>query len=166
VKEIPVYRRGRLAGWAMVSDSDYPALVEHLWHLSPDGYVCRYTQDEGTVAMHRQILGLSHGDGLEGDHVNGDPLDNRRVNLRVATRAQNQQNRRSCGTRNGRSRYRGVSFCRQTSKWKATVVIDGQQHWIGRFHREEDAADAVAAFRRRHMPFAVDPTNDEEVALT
>ena len=45
-----------------------------------------------THYLHREVLGLTPGDGLETDHRNGDRLDNRRSNLRVATRAQNAQN--------------------------------------------------------------------------
>jgi hypothetical protein len=53
--------------------------------------------------MHRLILGIPNS---EVDHVNGNPLDNRRVNLRLATRAQNSANTRS--RKNTTSKYKGV----------------------------------------------------------
>lgn len=103
--------------------------------------------------LHRELLGLSESDTREVDHINRDRLDNRRCNLRVVTHAQNGQNVPAQG---GTSPHRGVSFCRQTGRWRAHVMIDGKQNQLGRFDTEQEAAIAAAAFRRKHMPFAED----------
>src|SRR6185295_15306470 len=55
-------------------------------------YVMRHDGRQ-TLYLHREIMGLQRGDGLEVDHVDGDCLNNQRGNLRVVTHAQNQQNR-------------------------------------------------------------------------
>jgi len=60
------------------------------------------------VAMHRLILGLEFGDRKQGDHRNGDTLDNRRLNLRVATQAQNSRN--TGVQRHNTSGYKGVTW--------------------------------------------------------
>jgi hypothetical protein len=156
MKQIPVYDRGRLVGHTLVDDDQFDALYEWLWRLSSEGYVCRYTKAEGTIRMHREVLGLLPGDGLDGDHINGDKLDNRRANLRAATRAQNISNRSRGGNRGARSRYRGVSYCKQTGRWSATVTINRQVHWLGRHDTEEQAARVAAEFRAAHMPFSED----------
>jgi hypothetical protein len=164
MKRIPVYDRGRLAGWAKVDEADYFELVQWCWRLNKSNYAYRHTKEEGGVPMHRQILGLTPGDGLEGDHINGDGLDNQRSNLRVTTHAQNLQNRPNGANRGSASRFRGVSPCKQTGRWKATAVIDGVSHWLGRHDTEEAAGAAAAAFRAQHMPFATDQPQPKEIA--
>lgn len=155
MKRIPVYDRSRLHGYAVVDDEFYDELVCWLWKVNPGGYACRNIKGGGSVRMHRQIMGLVPGDGFDVDHINHDILDNRRENLRVVTRAQNLQNRRA-GNKGARSPYRGVSFCKQTGRWSACVVIDRQMHWLGRHDTEEQAAAVASAFRAKHMPYSED----------
>ena len=83
---IPLKRRdGTVRGYAIFDQSD-AALGQYPWYLL-GGYVGRAVPrpDGGQTAelMHRVILGLAPGDGLEGDHINLDKLDNRRSNLGV-----------------------------------------------------------------------------------
>lgn len=120
------------------------------WKLNNKGYVCRNVMG-GVIYLHRAVLGLGRGNPLEGDHVHGDPLDNRRDSLRAVTHAQNQQNRRSGY---GTSRHRGVYFEQQTQKWRAQVILNGERHFAGRHETEEAAAQAAAELRGRLMPYA------------
>jgi len=94
------------------------------------------------------------------DHINGDKLDNRRANLRIATAFENAQNRHVA---RGASSHRGVVWHKGAGKWMAQAHLAGVQHYLGLFDREEDAAKAAAAFRAEHMPFSPDAA---EVALT
>ena len=64
--------------------------------------------------MHRVILNAPPG--VEVDHINGNGLDNRRSNLRLATRAQGQANRGRF--KSNKSGYKGVHFDKQLGKWK------------------------------------------------
>lgn len=82
---------------ALVDYEDYVALHRYNWHAAKDGntYYARSKMDDGwqsPVAMHRVILGVLDQD-VEVDHINRNGLDNRRCNLRIATRAQNALNR-------------------------------------------------------------------------
>lgn len=87
--------------------------------------------------LHRYLLSLKKGIG-EVDHRDRNGLNNSRINLRFATRALNNANaRKQFGTI---SRYKGV--CTAREKWRATIVVDGKQIWLGSFETEEDAADA------------------------
>lgn len=155
MNQIPVYDGARLHGYTTVDAERFDEFNQWLWKLNKGSYASRYLKDGGTVYMHREVLGLTPGDGLDADHINGDGLDNRRENLRPVTRAQNIQNRQA-GNRGARSRYRGVGFCKKTGRWTANVTIDRQVHWLGRHDTEEEAAAAAAAFRARHMPFSSD----------
>jgi hypothetical protein len=99
--------------------------------------------------MHREILGLNHGDRSLVDHRNGNTLDNRRCNLRLATRAQNVFNtakRKAKAT----SKYKGVTWSKQASsngtkydgKWRAQIRHNSKLIHIGMFTNELEAARA------------------------
>ncbi len=76
--------------------------------------------------------------GREIDHINGDKLDNRKVNLRICTSSQNAMNRKSLGNRFG---YKGIVNYRN-GKYQA-MIWDGKHNLnLGMFTTKEDAAKA------------------------
>jgi HNH endonuclease/AP2 domain len=92
--------------------------------------------------MHRLIYGAKPGEMV--DHINGDPLDNRRANLRLCNHTQNCGNSRWAV---GRSGYRGVEFQKNTGKWRAYISIKGKSVHLGSVTSKEEAArlyDAAA----------------------
>jgi hypothetical protein len=91
------------------------------------------------IAMHRFLLGVS-SDGPEIDHIDGNGLNNRRSNLRLCSRNENQQNTRT--RRVGRSGYRGVHRVPKSEKWYAKISKQGVVHRIGGFDTPEQAACA------------------------
>lgn len=146
MKRIPLRGRdGTVRAHALVDDEDYDALAVFTWHLSVRGYAARSTPrpSRRTVLMHRQLL----PDAAIVDHANGDRLDNRRINLRACTISQNNCNRGPYAR--NRSGIKGVSYCKQTGRWRATVSIDGRMKQLGRFHSPEEAAAAYAAAATR-----------------
>lgn len=154
---IPLHdRTGQPIAWARVDKADAPALANWRWSLN-DGYAVRGTTTGGRrrqIAMHRQIVGLTRGDGLQVDHINRDRLDNRKKNLRVVTRAEQQQN---LTPRTGTtSRHRGVSWEARREKWIATARLNGRRVYIGQFDDEGAAGEAAADFRRENMPFSAE----------
>lgn len=104
--------------------------------------------------LHRLILGLTDPK-IQGDHRDGNGLNNTRQNLRAATHSQNSWNskRRSGGT----SQYRGVSWDAERAKWIASISREdgkGRKH-LGRFDNETDAAHAYdTAASSRYGEFA------------
>lgn len=154
---IPLRRRdGTIKAHAIIDVED-AHLAVHRWHLS-GGYAKRSLHHAGgrqqTVWLHRAILGLTPGDGVEVDHIDGNGLNCRRENLRVATHAQNVQNVPSHA--GSSSRYRGVSWNSRRGKWKAQAQLNGVVHTLGRFDDEQEAAAVVQAWRLAHMPFTVE----------
>lgn len=143
----PYYWRQVRAGWFFVDDADSGLVEPFLWRQHAAGYVYRAKPGGGMILLHRDLCGLTPGDGLEVDHINGDRLDNRRANLRVVTRSENAQNLAAKGT----SPHRGV-FPRR-GKWYAQVRANGRRHYLGTFDTELEAAAVVSAFRSEHMPF-------------
>jgi HNH endonuclease len=74
------------------------------------------------------------------DHRNGNPSDNRWVNLRLATQSQNKAN--SGAYRNSKSGVKGVSWNKLARKWNSAIQVDGKQIHLGRFEKIEDALAA------------------------
>ena len=71
------------------------------------------------------------------DHININPLDNRIENLRVTTHSKNQRNKNK--KKNCSSKYIGVSWHKQNSKWEARIQINGKSKYLGSFDNEEQA---------------------------
>lgn len=101
------------------------------------------------------------------DHINGDGLDNRKSNLRLASQACNTQNKRVTKNKHG---YKGVSFigyCQNKGKrwprkkpWTANITAFGKNYRLGYYETPEEAADAYdAAAKEYHGQFAA--TNKE-----
>lgn len=153
---IPLRRRsGEIRAFAMVDAEDFERVAAHRWYMNSGGYVVRQVtvgrKKQRTLGLHRFIMGLEYGDPREVDHRDGNPLDNRRSNLRVCTHALNGENKRpACG----RSAYRGVSWSEERQRWVANGCLNYRQVYIGAFDTEQEAADAAAAWRKQHMPFS------------
>lgn len=149
-------RNGTVRAYTVVDSQDFGVIGGFRWRLHPAGYAMRHEAmvnggARRAILMHRELLGLEHGDPRQADHVNHDPLDNRRSNLRVATVAENGQNRRGGY---GRSRHRGVSFLK--GRWVAAVVLDGKAHYLGLYDDEDEAGRVAARFRAEHMHFSAE----------
>jgi hypothetical protein len=78
--------------------------------------------------------------GAQVDHINQNTLDNRRCNLRLASIAQNAQNRAARST--CKSGIKGVWQCRKTLKWRASIKANGARFDLGYHASLEDAAMA------------------------
>ena len=89
----------------------------------------------GAILLHRVLLGAPLG--MVVDHINGNGLDNRRGNLRLASQAQNIRNshKRSDNT----SGYKGVFWDNFTGKWMAAIGFEGKFHNLGRYDSPEQA---------------------------
>jgi len=107
--------------------------------------------EKPSVLMHRQLLNAP--DGMLVDHKNGDTLDNRRSNLRLATRQQNNCN--SSMQRRNTSGFKGVSWSTSSKKWKAQIQVNGKNKYLGVFETREKAHEVYAsAAHELHGDFA------------
>jgi HNH endonuclease len=135
---------------ALVDSADLPLLTRWRWEFLPNGrsgYAVRRLRANGqtiTIYLHRQLLNARPGELV--DHADGDGLNCRRENLRLATVAENAANRPA---RPRDIPYRGVYRSRAGQKpYKAMITIAGRCKHLGWFARQEDAARAydVAAY--------------------
>lgn len=134
-----------------VSEIDHERTLKHTWWLDRLGR-------PQTDIKHKRVLItrfiMNPPDNKVVDHISGNQLDNRRENLRVCTRKQNQQNRTK-NNRNNSSGFRGVSWDRFRNKWVAQLSLDYKHIYLGRFDDIEDAKETVKrAILERHGEFA------------
>jgi hypothetical protein len=145
-------------GHAKVDECDLWIADVGVWRgISRHGRIaaaCRpYGNGGRHVYMHRYILGMGIGDRRTVDHINGDPLDNRRSNLRICTRHENMANR-GPGIRNN-SGFKGVYLNQIKTRWNAEIRAKGGHKHIGCFATAEEAARAYdTAARAIHGEFA------------
>lgn len=129
----------------LVDDSDYRWLCQYKWHPLKNKYTwyavthAKTTNGKDTkIYMHRLICGLPLGQDV--DHINSDGLDNRRENLRAATRSQNNANQRR--QKRSTRRFRGVYWAKHANRWTARIGHDGGYSHLGYYFSEETAAKA------------------------
>ncbi len=96
------------------------------------------------VYMHRLVFPV--GSGVV-DHINGDGLDNRRVNLRQATRAQNVINTNKISAKSG---YRGVYWHAGKSKWGVRIGYGGKELSFG-YYSDKHVAANVRLLKEREL---------------
>lgn len=156
VVRVPLWARsGEVRAYALVDADRAAEVLAYRWYLGSHGYAVRNApRSEGkrTIRLHRFLLDLVPGDGIEADHINGNTLDNRLMNLRIVPIGTNAQNKNFCTT--GSSRFRGVTWDRSRGAWKAQAGLARGKRNLGRFDSEIAAAQVVEAWRLEHMPFA------------
>lgn len=87
------------------------------------------------------------------DHIDMDPLNNAISNLRLATRGENEQNRRGAN-HNSKSGIRGVWWNKRLKKWIPQIGVGGKVMHLGCFSKVEDAVAARRAAELKYHPFA------------
>lgn len=113
------------------------------------GYVY-VSLDNITYKAHRLIYVLVYGREPEDevDHVNGVKTDNRLVNLRLATKSENQRNARI--RKDNTTLFKNVSFHKRQQKYNARCTIGGKRVHIGSFDTPEMAYEAYRDYARAH----------------
>ena len=125
-----------------VDDSDFEILNQYKWCASVgrNGYVYAISRIKhgGKIIMHRLLLKPNCKEVV--DHIDGDTLDNRRENLRIATRRQNKWNSKKIYASSG---FRGVQQTNDhCNRWRARIKIDNKWINLGSFESAEEAAIA------------------------
>lgn len=142
---VPLFDKDdKIVGYALIDETDLGRVMWYRWYLAAVGYPATHAFGGRLLYMHRHLLECSRDDGLEVDHINRNKLDNRRENLRIATRLLNNQN--VSPRKRGTSKYRGVSWNKRRFRWEARAYCGGKRYSLGHHESELDAADAVAAF--------------------
>lgn len=118
-----------------------------------NGYIYIGLNDE-IIAAHRLAWVYMHGDipeGMEVDHIDGDPSNNTIANLRLATSSQQKMNKRVQS--NNRSGLKGAYYhaCHKGKKWRSQIKVGSRLIFLGYFHTAEEAHAAYGAAAIEHF---------------
>lgn len=147
IAEMTLYdKKGNSVAKTLIDTSMIEAVKEHRWYLNDNGYV-RNNAGPKRLYLHQIIMG-EPPKNKEIDHINRNRLDNRKENLRFATRQINVLN---CGLqKDNMSGITGVYWNRTKKKWQAYIRVNGKQIYLGRFKRKRDASKARKAAEKKY----------------
>lgn len=143
--------------FALVDTEDFKKLSKYNWSVTKGGsgicYATRWDKTrQANLTMHRAILGVNGKEIV--DHINGDGLDNRKVNLRLVDKRTNSANTRK--NRNNPLSL-GTTFVKSKFKlkkpWRSTMTIGKKRIALGNFITQKEANDAykkaVKAYKQK-----------------
>lgn len=118
---------------------DYDKIKNYCWLINKNGYVIS-KENNKEILMHRIIMNCK--DDMVVDHKHGKMTrnDNRKNNLRVATRSNNACNHDI--HKNNTSGASGVNWSKKENKWMARIAINHKRINLGSFLNFEDAVNA------------------------
>jgi hypothetical protein len=137
--------RGRIV---RIDDDDADLLSRFTWYGAKhrNTWYAITQISRRTVYMHRLLM--NPPGALSVDHVNGDGLDNRRANLRLATRSEQARNSRK---RKSRSRFKGITFHAASGLWMAQIQLPGNKKMARYAKTETEAAYLYNALASEHF---------------
>ena len=121
----------------LIDIDDLEKIKPYCWGLDSKGYIRAYghKKDRTRIALHRFILNAP--DNMAVDHINRNPLDNRKSNLRLCTLSENSKN---IGIRsNNTSGATGICWDKRMNKWYARIYSEGKNIYLGSFNDFEEA---------------------------
>ena len=127
---------------ALVDDEDYEWLSQWKWHASFDpttqGFYAR--RQDRRYWLHTAIWEHYNGPIPEGrttDHIDNNGLNSQKLNLRLATPSQQNQNRRR--QVNNKTGYIGVSENLSGKKYRARITVEKHRIDLGSYNDIEEA---------------------------
>lgn len=136
---------------------DYNLISQYTWMVNSDNNGYQWVRAHNipkdynlhnftskTIAMSRLIMLNGREDcndlSINIDHINNNPCDNRKCNLRLATRSTNEMNKRI--RINNASGVTGVTWGKCINKWIAQITVNSKTFYLGSFVSKEDAIKA------------------------
>lgn len=140
----------------LLDDEDYDKVVKEKYSLSvtwdntiKNFYVAFTAKPPNSSSrlLHRYLLNPSKG--LTVDHINRNPLDNRRCNLRICTQFENNQNQSS-----NKSGKVGVTFNKKSNKYIAYIKVKRKHITLGEFKNFDDAVKCRLKAEEKYFPYS------------
>lgn len=122
--------------FTLVDDSTFDWLNQWKWRRNTFGHVVR--GNGARIFLHRIINKTPKG--FQTDHINRNPLDNQKSNLRTVTSTINQLN--TSLRKDNKSTYKGVGWNKRAKKWRVRISINKEQIHLGYFLNLEEAFSA------------------------
>lgn len=127
--------------FGIIDKEDFDKIKKYRWYGG--GFNKRYLQTSAyenprrKIQIHRIIMEVENDKSVEIDHINRNPLDNRKINLRKCTHSQNSRNTNIL--KNNKSGFIGVFFDNTHKKWVAKIEYNAKQISLGHYNKKEDA---------------------------
>lgn len=142
MKELRISSRTKEA-YTLVDDDDYNRLLTYRWWINPQGYVWTRDYTNGwrnpkNILLHRLLMSAPRN--LTVDHIDRNPLNNQKVNLRLATYSEQNMNTKTRS--DNTSGHRGVYWEKRRNCWRVCIHNNNKQIHIGQFKVKQDAIDA------------------------
>lgn len=115
---------------------DYNLIKDYYWNVFKGYVVSETNKQDVKTRMHRLIMNCIDKN-LDVDHINHNTVDNRKENLRIVTRSQNQMNMQ--GRSNNTSGVAGVIFNKNANKWAVAIQKDNKRIHLGVFDNFDEA---------------------------
>jgi len=127
--------------YLLIDNEKYDLVKKYSWYLSSYGYAIAHHLGKGKnyKKIYAHLLIINCPKGMEIDHINHNKLDNRRRNLRICTRSQNQMNK--IKLKNNISGFTGVIWDKQNKKFRAQIQVNKKHFHLGLFETKEQAAE-------------------------
>lgn len=161
--KIPLWlNKDTLSGdYAIIDKEDYQKVMDDItttlrsgkkrvnkWYVYETTTGKKYSVSSGKRrSIHRAVM--RYPKGMDVDHINGNPLDNRKVNLRVCTRSENAMNKKTRA--DSRSGYKGVHMSPGGKRIQAYIRPPGMKKGrvsLGYYKTLEEAARVYDAKAR------------------
>lgn len=136
----------------LVDINDYEYKIKPLGtkiFMYENGYCYFCVQKNGLnkkVKLHRYLMGVVEKEDIIIDHINRNPLDNRRCNLRKGNTVLNTYNKDYSS--NSTSKVKGVSWNKAMQKWRGQVQVNGVRKYTNPFKSFESCVEVTEALRK------------------
>lgn len=122
--------------YTIIDKMDKEKIEPFKWCCSSKGYAVRTGKNKESLSVHRVVMNAKPGQII--DHINGNPLDNRKSNLRFVSSQQNSFNTKKSITNS--SGFKGVSWHKNHKLWQACVYFGNTSKFLGNYLTKEEAA--------------------------
>jgi len=119
---------------AIIDEDDNSLINQRSWQYHWHGYAVSHINNK-TILMHRLIMNFPKGSI---DHINGNKLDNRKQNLRIATVSQNGANRKL--NTKSKSGFKGVTWNKRKRKWSVVIIKEKKKYFLGYYYDPVEGA--------------------------
>ena len=132
--------------FAMIDVEDIDKIKNLCFYNREKNYPTAYLKGE-KVRLHNIIL-PNENKKLVIDHINRNPLDNRKCNLRIVTHAQNMRNTKLFKTNT--TGYKHISFCKKSQLYRVAFEIDHKYHYVGSYRDLETAVQKLEEYKKEN----------------
>jgi hypothetical protein len=131
-------RAGVIIEYALVDEDDFEKVNKYKWNLSVDGYA-KGKVEKKDIRLHHYIFKKAENGNVI-DHINQDRLNDSKLNLREVSRSENSHNVKKNSNIETSSKYKGVTWDKNTQKWVSRCIYNKKRVSLGVFKNEEEAA--------------------------